>query len=343
MRIVIPDQCKLGSYSHELAFALKTRGHDVIIGSDAVISEGLEADILGIQWPRSFFLSEKEKKITLAEVDYLKEKLSLLKSRALIIAFVHNISTRKANPPLEKLFKVCYESADGLIHLGHRSVSELVNKYPDSNLSSKPTLIINHGLFEQLKDGLSNNIDNKDVESQFRIFVPGAIRKYSEIKFILEAFLRANIHGKQITIAGGNGIFTSSSWTKYPIREVVRNLPGVYLYGRHLNNQEMCEQVILSDIVLSPRLEGANSGIPYLAATFNKKCIGPNIGNIGEAISSLGGITFSPNRVQSLKEALELAYQKRHLNYSDKFIPPPWSEIVQRIEEFALDLRNLRF
>ncbi|AFY79484.1 MAG: glycosyltransferase [Hydrococcus sp. C42_A2020_068] len=348
MKILIPDLCVPNTYIHDLAFALEELGHEVLWNSDNLFFSQWVPDVIVSQWAEGYFrTSSFLKEITNLQphhLEFLENKLKQIKKKTLILAFVHNVKPRPTgirqfDKNLEKLFQINYDSAHAFVHLGKQSISELSTYYPEYIYKNKPLLTISHGLHEQLKLNylpLDRPIDKAD---SFRIFVPGAIRFWSELTFLIRAFIKAKIPKKQSIIAG-NGYVLERSPLKPLRRTLIKSIPGVFLYGRRLDDKTLCRETIAADLVIAPRLQATNSGIPYLAATFGKRCLGPNVGNIPEALKELNGILFEPGDISSLARAMEKAYHERDYFSLPEPPCPSWREIAQQIESFIFTLKN---
>jgi glycosyltransferase involved in cell wall biosynthesis len=349
MQILIPDICVTNTYIHDLAFALEELGHQIIWNSDNLFYSELIPDVILSQWAggylHNFSRLQGKKGIDFHQLETLERKLKQIAQKTLIVAFVHNIKQRtsqnqESNKKQEKLFQINYESAHAFVHLGKQSIAEFGNYYPKYVYQDKPLLTISHGLNERLKISVSP-INKKFLPSEsFRIFVPGAIRYWSELTFLLRGFLEAKIPQKKLIIAGGGDILEGRKPPKPLRRILIRSIPGVSLFASRLDDETLCHEIITADLLIAPRLWATNSGIPYLAATFGKRCLGPNVGNVPEALKELNGILFEPENPSSLARAMEKAYSDRNTFSLPDPPCPSWHEIAKQIEAFIISLKN---
>jgi glycosyltransferase involved in cell wall biosynthesis len=348
MKIFIPDFCVPNTYIHDLAFALEKLGHEVIWNSDNLFFSQWVPDVILSQWAEGYFRTssflQNITKLKPNHLELLKKKLSQIQEKTLIVAFVHNVKPRQTglhqfDRNLEKLFQINYESADAFVHLGKQSVLKFNQYYPEQIYKNKPLLIISQGLHELLKINYPTTDKAIALKDEFRIFVPGAIRYWSELTFLIKAFLAAKIPKKQLVIAG-SGYVLEGSLLKPFRRTLIKNIPGVTLFGRRLDDETLCRETVAADLVIAPRLQATNSAIPYLAATFGKRCLGPNVGNIPETLIELNGILFEPGDVTSLTRAIEKAYSDRDTFSLSDPPCPSWHEIAKQIEAFIISLKS---
>lgn len=119
-------------------------------------------------------------------------------------------------------------------------------------------------MYELLQTRHEKNSAPPHNREEFRIFVPGAIRRWDEVSFVVEAFLKARIPNKRLAIAGGGPILSGKYPQKYLRRLAVGSLPNVSVFGGRLSDPELCREIQAADILVAPRLWATNSGIPYV-------------------------------------------------------------------------------
>jgi glycosyltransferase involved in cell wall biosynthesis len=348
MKIFIPDLCVPNTYIHDLAFALEELGHEIIWNSDNLFFTQWVPDVILSQWAEQYFRTsyflQKITKLNSEHLQLLKKKLDWIKEKTLIVAFVHNVQPRKTgikefDRNLEKLFQINYESAHAFVHLGKQSISDFNKYYPELADKNKPSLISSQGLHELLKLDYPSIEKASAVSDEFRIFVPGAIRYWSELTFLVRAFLAAKVPKKQLIIAGGGYILEGSPLKPFR-RTLLKNISRVSLFGRRLDDETLSRELMTADLVIAPRIQATNSGIPYLAATYGKRCLGPNVGNVPEALKELNGILFEPGDRTSLTRAIEKAYSDREMFSMPDPPCPSWHEIAKQIEAFIISLKT---
>ena len=79
---------------------------------------------------------------------------------------------------------------------------------------------------------------------------------------------------------------------------------------------EIATYFMAADIVIIPRLNQLNSGLVYLAFTFSKIVVGPDIGNIGVILRKTGNFVFKPGDIDSYTLALQKASESLHSTLS---------------------------
>ena len=351
MRFLIPDICIHNTYVHDLAFALEELGHEVIWGEDNFFYSQWQPDVLLSQWPEGYFrtsLGGKTDRIKPHHLLSLQHRLELYQKKTLSLSFIHNTKARptgitELDSQIKKLYQISYGAAHAFIHLGKNSISELQELYPPSVYKNKPSIIVCHGLNEQLIRSCPVSEDQVNTSNDFRIFVPGAIRTWAEVSFLLRAFVEARIPNKKLVISGGGLLFDGRHPLKVLRRTAIRSIPGVLLFGHRLDDPTLCHEIMKAQILVAPRLWATNSGIPYLAATFKRPCIGPAVGNLPLALDELNGLLFDPSNSSSLARAIEAAYEQRNIASLPKHPCPSWLEIAKQIENFVIRLKSEQF
>ena len=343
MQILIPNVCVPNTYVHDFAFAMEQLGHQIIWGNDNIFYSQFAPDAIVSHWPEGYLNNRKE--LNPSKLETLRHRLELWRKQTVIIAIVHNVKPRETgdrqiDAKLKNLFEISYAAAHGFVHLGRESIKELQEYYPDCVYKDKPTLIVSHGLNELLKSQNTPEAKQIDRSNEFRIFVPGTIRNWSELNLLIRAFLKAFIPQKKLVIAGGGTVFTGKHPLKIVRSKLVRSIPNTILFGRRLSDRALAEELMSANIIIAPRLWATNSGIPYLAATYGKRCLGPKVGNIPEALDELNGILFEPDNPSSLAKAMETAYQQNNLAFVPTPPCPSWREIIQEIEKFISSLKK---
>ncbi len=355
MKILIPDVHLKYGYVDDLATALESRGHRIFWNGDRIFDQNFHPDAILSQWPEGYIRGLELTEVDNERVKSIKHILKEKRKRTLIISFVHNVlprptKHRKTNRLLKTLFEVNYSSSHGFIHLGKKSILDFEKQYPQINHGEGLYHLVNHGLFENLRNvfGTEANLPlkieaNASQNGNFTIFVPGTIRYWSEISFLLNAFSQSNLERKRIIIAGGGQLLNGRHPLKWIRRRRIESSSDIQLFARRLSDEELCHCLIKADIVISPRLEATNSGIPYLAATFGKRCIGPEVGNVTEAVKHLDGLLFDTKKPESLTKSLETAFAERDTFSMPAQPCPTWNEIARNIETFLVSLRNRTF
>lgn len=343
MQILIPNVCIPNTYVHDFAFAVEKLGHKIIWGNDNLFYSQFAPDVIVSHWPEGYLNTLKQ--LDSSYLEQLQYRLELWRKKTLIIAIIHNVKPRttgdnQIDDRLKKLFQISYAAAHGFVHLGKKSIEELQDYYPECVYRDKPTLVVSHGLNELLRSQNSTVDEPIDRPNEFRIFVPGTIRNWSELNLLIRAFTQASIPHKKLVIAGGGSVLSGKHPVKIIRSKLVRSIPNTILFGRRLSDRELSQELMSANITIAPRLWATNSGIPYLAATYGKRCLAPNVGNLPEAIKELNGILFEPNNPSSLAKAMETAYEQDNL----AFVPTPpcssWLEIIQEIENFISMLKK---
>lgn len=351
MRILIPDTdtSPANSYRHDLAHALEGHGQEVLWGDDRFWDPGLEVDVIASQWPEGYFRSSLggaiHKRIAPVHVRRLRSRLKELSAKTVIVSTIHNVRGHFAGrarnaEAFHDMYRAAYEASHGRIHLGKATVTELAEAYPA--MADVPVHVTSLGLHERLAASF-DPLRGDETSGGFEVFVPGDIRFIEELRLILRGFDLADIPGKRLVIGGGGPALHGRHPIK-PLRRLLASMrPGVTLIGRYLEDEEFRERLLAASVILSPRIQTSNSAIPFLAATFGRRCIGPAVGNLAVEIPSLGGIVFDPSSPKNLARALERAWRE----LDDFRMPnppcPTWREIAGGMIAFYEELRGRGF
>lgn len=350
MKILIPSKPAENSFFQE-----------IILHSEAEFFYGnLNTKIDGfnfvlIQWIEQLFHWKEPTEKQLIE---LQNTINVWKEKK--VKIIHILQNEKRHYGMtnlfEQLFSLVLESVDVFIHFGNFSL----HKYETIYNNSKHVLI-HHPLYLNTFTEIEKNKARANLEitnNTLVIIIPGTIRNLKERKMVLKYF--SSIKRKDKLLITPKMYFRKIAYTQkgYNYLKKVPNLlnsldvlsnrslknKSLMIGEKFLSNEELSQLVCASDIVWSPRLDTLNSGIVYLAYTFKKVVLGPDIGNVGAVLKDMNMPTYNPKQSQTIKIALEQAIrliseEKEHFNDSDlkkynpKIIAKQWDNLFSKLND----------
>lgn len=272
-------------------------------------------DILHIQWPEELMVWDLYNEIDLKK---LEDRFIYWKSiNTKIIITRHNASSHRKFYLDDKLYDLCFNYADGIVHLGEYSLTEFKNH---NFYSTKCNTLINHPNYLNIPNLVSHEIARKHlrVSSEAIVYLSfGAIRDKKEESNLIAAFKKTRIKGKQLIITNSLLFKKKKSFRRYPFKRLSYEFQKFYLKIHNIiivENTNISESDIqyyfnLANFIIVPRLNQLNSGVVYLAFTFSKIVVGPDIANIGALLNKTGNITYDPNDIGKFVSALERAFK----------------------------------
>ena len=305
MRVLIASAFETNNdYIKMLVTALRSFC-EVVTEVDVFWKREQQFDIIHIQWPEELFYW---KSFSIDNLMDLKETLNFWKnSGSKIVATRHNILPNNSNSHNVGLYDYIYKSVDAVVHLGKYSSTHLNNP----NRSA----IIEHPNYSPLlllKNVSSADIPNKSKGKLFLSF--GSIRYKEEEKLLIAAFLKVKTKDDILLVTDsffirqnyGGGLNLFFNLYK-KIRVKCLKKQNVILQSKRISNEDLFDYFHSSDVIISPRQKQLNSGVIYLALTYNKVIVSSNYGNIGEALQKYNMPSYEPGSLNSLANSLLIA------------------------------------
>ena len=277
-------------------------------------------DIIHIQWPEELF---KWKSVTENDIKNLQNRLQILRKKgSKIILTLHNkIPHRSQTSSDQNLYNFLYSEADAIVNLGKHSC----NFYPN-----KKNVVIYHPNYEKHIKIKKSKISKENIFFSF-----GNIRHIEEEQQIIKGFLKSKIPNSKLIISnsmiGRNPYFKEGklSLRKWLYIFYLRRLQkkNILFLNKKLNNEEINNYFNSADVVISPRIDNLNSGVVFMAFSFGKTVIGPNIGNIGEILQQTNNPTYKPQNIESIANAMKMAIDnkrigEKNLKFSKTYLDP---------------------
>lgn len=306
MRVLLPFKKDLNPYLNEIEQHFKG---DFIYGSMNDIEQGF--DIVNFHWPEAIFGWTEP---TWNEIEELKKWILNAKRQSKLVYTRHNYHPHYRNTKKFKaLYSVVENNIDAVIHLGKHSYDEFKITYPNIKHT-----IVRHPLYSLTKNSVSKE------ESRIKLNLPktasiilvfGKIRSKSERNLIFKVFEELKIPDKLLLVTRMQ--FFVNKYIPYRFKKKIEKfLMDVWakkkhctLLYEHVNGDDIQYFFNAADVVWVPRLESLNSGIVFLANTFNKVVVAPSTGNISEHMEATNMPQYNPNVMSSVVNALDLGLE----------------------------------
>jgi hypothetical protein len=258
-------------------------------------------EVTWIHWPEAMFAWREP---GAEEIVRFEGWIRTCAASGVVVWTVHNAFPHgwQASERYRAVYRSIAEHAQVHLHLGTRSIKEIESRYP----SARPLVIRTcpHGGYWQLVGDLTPEAARRrlDIADTGRILlVFGEIRGPRELRLILQAIRAPGWH---VLMAGRLASRRRPLW--FIVNRLVRLIPTRRwtLITANIPDAEVDTYVKAADAVLIARHEALNSGNVFLGFTFGKPVIGPDIGNIGEVLTTTSNPTFDPKRPKTVVEAL---------------------------------------
>lgn len=312
------------------------------------IESGFKGAIL-FQWPELIFHWEEPNTI---QLDAFELKVKSLKGKNKIVYLVHNERRHFGmTPAYQRLYNIVEDCADIMVHLGEYSKSIFSQKFPD-----KTHVVIAHPLYANFFKPISKNEARLKLNiSQDRkvLVVPGRIRNLEERKFILNAFKNFQFKDKTLIVPymlkkevemefrGRHLLKKIFDIKKYQEDKVNNfNPPQYYINYNFTLPEKLSLYMSAADAILIPRLNILNSGNLYLALTFRKPVLGPDVGNLSEYLDFFNLPKFDPsslNPSNSMKKLNDYISQGKKLDeeklksFNPEIIGGKWDDLFNQL------------
>ena len=345
MRILIPDIWAELTYTHEIASGLRNQGHDVRVASEEFWEGPGDRDCLLWLWPEGFFrhqLGGRLGLLTQKRCDAFFKVWEAWCEKALVVGVMHNFMPRWVQGNAGRLWITLHrrvvQESHGLAHLGQFSMDRWRQRFDVPQENKTKNLQINHGLFETVKAfQQAHQIVPLRRAKRKRVFVPGDLRTDSEVNMLVGAVERTRGEGIEWVIAGGDTFAARRKKNHWRLKQLGEQ-HNVQCYQRRLTAFELVAEIVASDALAVPRTRGLNSGIPFLAKTFERPVAMPDCGNMTEHAREVGGVLFEPETSGSdfAKATLSALFDSPNTATPPT---PDWADLGQRLSAFFNSFR----
>ncbi|HNQ04174.1 MAG TPA: glycosyltransferase [Thiobacillaceae bacterium] len=298
-------------YTRELGRAYRAAGCDLIYGGDNLVENGIDVDVLHLQWPEALYrwmgsgpLEERAERF-ISGLDRLKE-------RGTRVAWtIHNLIPHD-HPDSRfdhEVYQRVLERADLLVH--HCPLSQKLLKVRYSVPAAAQHLVTPHGHYLAYPHGISRR------EARARLGIPeqayvylqfGAIRGYKGLNTLLDAWRKTRIPNKWLLVAGRYQPPVGRHAWKERLRMLLagRNR-RITLHLHSIPADDIQVYLSAADCMVLTHSRGLNSGVAILGMTFGTLVVGPDMGCIGWVLGQGRNLTYPAGDREALVTAMEQA------------------------------------
>jgi beta-1,4-mannosyltransferase len=270
-------------------------------------------DIVHLFWPHDMYLSNS-KTIGLLKRLMLKFSLFILAKQPTVYAadnlLAHESFGLSKTDEL-KIISGILNKCSGIVFTSNAGV-QIFNSTHLTKV--KKQLVIPH---ISLSSAYPNNVDQPTarkhlgLSDKFTFLVFGRIDSYKGLEDIIKAFQQFSESGTQLVIAGKCSDPNYASTINEQIQK--SNHQNITFVNTYIANNEMQNYMNAADVViLNYKDVPLNPGSLILAADFNKTIIAPAHPIICEIGANLDLITFEPENIEQLADAMETTFSKKN-------------------------------
>jgi glycosyltransferase involved in cell wall biosynthesis len=270
--------------------------------------EPREAELLHLHWPEALLGWREPEEEDLRRV---RGRLEAWREGAAIAATVHNtLPHYRATAAYRRLFRLVYEGADGIIHMGRASRRDFEARYPD--LAGKAWTLIPHGLYESFPDEISREEARRELAlsaDDFTLLSFGNLRHPEEVDLLLGGLRALPADTSRLLVAG---TLLPHRWRIARLYQRVQRRrlgrdPRVRFHPGFVPEERVQVFLRACDALVVPRRRVLNSGNLVLGFSFARIVVGPDTGVVGEILRETGNPVFRPGSRRSFAAALRRA------------------------------------
>ncbi|HOJ63252.1 MAG TPA: glycosyltransferase [Spirochaetota bacterium] len=229
-------------------------------------------------------------------LDYYK------KNNTKIISIIHNkieheyIFDEEKSKRNFEFKRFIYQKSDAIIHLGYNGMKECIDFF---DLGNKKNYVIPHSLYVNYNIKYNKNDSKKAIglnKDDIVIGCFGAIRHQEEYDLIIKTFNNLDIKNKKLLLVGNH---------RKKINFLKRK--DCIIVKEFLDDDQFAIYLNAVDIIFLPRQYSLNSGVLFLALSYSKVIVGPDVGNIGEYLKMFNYPTYKTE--EDASESLEKGYE----------------------------------
>lgn len=331
MKILIAFNHDLNPYVNVVIQGLMQENCPVDTGTEKFWNADLfDYDIVHIQWPETLF---DWRVPTPVELLFLRKRLKEVKQRAKVVYTRHNEVSHHANEHnaviLGELYALLESECDAMIHLGEPSRTACLNQ---PGLCDKTHVVIPIPVYDELYSPFAHITRN---EARQRLGIPlnrkvvlafGNFRYEREKQLVADAYLATHDRRTYLLAPMWHKPRDYSFSVLHPmlflrtLRTAAWGWWNQMALGakKNLSDEEVAVCFSAADVVFIQRMDDLNSGNIPMAFYFKKVVVGPDVGNIGEALKSTGNPVFDSRDSASVRQALQQALKLTTTDLGDK-------------------------
>ncbi|MFH5803506.1 hypothetical protein [Alienimonas sp. DA493] len=262
-----------------------------------------DADVVHLHWPEE--LVGWGRPVTAESIAAALRAVDRAAGGAKVVMTVHNLVPHHPTPLGTDLYRAFLERADGLVHLGERSIRLTAEAFP--GVASKPQVVVPHPNY----DGLRTLLEPEELPGGPRpggdpvVMSFGAIRSAAEEAFLRDVRRRLKTRGARAVLH----VRTLEGRLK-PLRRLRRRLlslgcgPIEYRDG-FVPDEQVLATFAEAHAVLLGRRGQLNSAVVPLAFTLSRRIAGPDEMVIGELLRAGDNAPYPPGDPAAAAEAVD--------------------------------------
>lgn len=326
--VLIPSDT--GHVASQLAAAYIRRGWEATVGVGNFSLHGAAYDLVHLQWPEEIC---GWKPPSAAQVEAIARDLDRWSAHAQLILTVHNLYPHghQREPRYRSLLDACYSRIPVIAHFTETSRRLVTAEFPAAAAQRNiVTGFFNYDcLLPPHRDATAarRRFDLRDDE--FVVLSFGILREWVEVELIRRAFDAAQVPRKRLLMGGSYqefGPVWQQRWRRWNWSRWLRKSHAVSLTD-YVPDDDIHRLFDAADVLVIPRLNALNSGLPALAATFGKPFIAPDNAVFPELVAGTANPLYRPGDPQSLAAAIEkvAALDRRALAAENRALADRWN------------------
>lgn len=297
---------------------LRLRGHEVEMSVDRFWSGEGDYDIVHFHWPKVLF-GERWVDVNARDVACFESAIASFRSRGARIFYTrHNAEQHYGETAvgLARIYDILDRRSDAVIHMGNFSRRELVGRIGVGG-SGPEHFMIPHPVYHSMPRDIPSSSARRRLgipEHARVVLCFGGFRAHEEREMVWRACRECGVERLELVAPR---FFKGSLWRGRGVRGAWREwryrrsfaLPSAHYDDSHVLEDDIPFYFAAADVVLIQRKRILNSGNLPMGFYFGKPVVGPDVGNVGEILSSTGNPVFDPENAASVAEALTLGFE----------------------------------
>ena len=287
---------KANQYTEMLCDAYQKRGISVILDVQNFLFSDFIPEFVHIQWPEAIYAWRHHIPKDESSVRFINDRLRFYKEVNVPIVYTaHNLLPHtNSNSFDEDVYRLIVSLSDVIVHHGSFSVEKIKEVFPEGKTATH--IVCPHGPYPYAAANVENSRKRYHLPGGKFIYLNfGRQRQNKGGEFTRSVFHAWNNPGACLFTIGP----TSLAETNAPLFGEKRakllmkaktgycNAKSIYAqrekrYYRSIPEPEIKNIVAASDVFFLGHLDGLNSGILALAASFGKPVVFPDLGNFRE-------------------------------------------------------------
>ena len=249
-----------------------------------------------------------------------------------VVWTIHDLgSNDQLHPRLERMFWSAFvPRVDGFICLTEGGRRDALERFPE--LAGRPSAVIPHGHY---LDAYPSGIGRGAARAQLGLDPDGPvvlhfglIRPYKNVPHLVSVFRQAAIPGAVLVIGGRP--FDDN--VEREVRAAAEGATGVRLDLRFIGSDEVQAYFEAADLVVLPYSHVTNSGAIFLALSFRRPVLVPDLGAMGEHARDFGAdwVSLYRGTLESADLAAAVLWARETERGPLDMSPLAWDEIARQ-------------